>query len=309
MDAFYVAMLTGAVVLFFAGVAIIAANIATAGFGRAGVAKGLNAIDAVYGARRTGDRGGESVAASPPVSNQMAKLGRAATPGKALARLRRWLDYAGNPPYWTVDRVFEVKGLALIMLGLLGVGIGLVAAGGLGAVVGGLVGAACGFVIPDLVVYQLAYQRQEGIRRTLPDILDTLTVSVEAGLGFDAALGQITRYGRGPLAGEFARVLQEMQIGRSRVDALRELGQRSSVVELRAFCAIVVQATELGIPIANVLREQSREMRIRRRQHAEELAQKVPVKILFPLIFCLLPALFIVVLGPGVINILKVFGD
>jgi tight adherence protein C len=92
------------------------------------------------------------------------------------------------------------------------------------------------------------------------------------------------------------------------VDALRALGQRSSVNELRSFCAIVVQATELGVPIANVLREQSKEMRIRRRQRAEELAQRIPVKILFPLIFCLFPALFIVVLGPGIINIISVFG-
>ena len=145
------------------------------------------------------------------------------------------------------------------------------------------------------------------MRRTLPDTLDTLTVSVEAGLGFDAALAQVTRYGRGPLAGEFARVLQEMQIGRSRVDALRALAQRTNVTELKSFCAIVVQATELGVPIANVMREQSREMRIRRRQHAEELAQKIPVKILFPLIFCLFPALFIVVLGPGMIRILDTF--
>jgi tight adherence protein C len=156
-------------------------------------------------------------------------------------------------------------------------------------------------------VYDVSERRQDRIRRTMPDILDVLTVSVEAGLGFDAALAQITRYGRGPLAGEFARVLQEMQIGRARVDALRALASRTSVAELKSFCAIVVQASELGVPIANVLREQAREMRVRRRQRAEELAQKVPVKILFPLIFCLFPALFVVVLGPGVINILHVF--
>ena len=105
-----------------------------------------------------------------------------------------------------------------------------------------------------MIVYQLAYNRQEKIARTLPDILDTLTVSVEAGLGFDAALSQITRYGKGPVAGEFARVIQEMQIGRSRVDALRGLGQRTNINELRSFCSIVFQATELGVPIANVLR-------------------------------------------------------
>jgi tight adherence protein C len=225
----------------------------------------------------------------------------------ALARIRRHLDYAGNPPYWTVDRVFEVKGLGLVVAGLFGAVLGLLASGLVGTIVGGLAGAAAGFFIPDVVVYELCQRRQERIRHTLPDILDTLTVSVEAGLGFDAALGQVTRYGKGPLAGEFARVLQEMQIGRSRVDALRALGGRTNVTELRSFCAIVVQATELGVPIANVLREQAREMRIRRRQRAEELAQKVPVKILFPLIFCLFPAVFIVVLGPGVINMIDLF--
>ncbi len=310
MDTVYMGLTIAAVVAFFVGIAIVVVNLATANFGRAGVSKGLSAIDSVYGARR-------SAAAVPvdpadrytpvQVSNRMTQLGRVATSGTALARLRRWLDYAGNPPYWTVERVFEIKGLGLVALGIVGTPIGLAIGGGLGAVIGGLVGAVVGFVIPDLVIYQLSHNRQEKIRQTMPDILDMLTVSVEAGLGFDAALAQITRYGRGPVAGELARVLQEMQIGRSRVDALRALGQRSNVIELKSFCAIVVQASELGVPIANVMREQSKEMRIRRRQRAEELAQKVPVKILFPLIFCLFPALFIVILGPGMINILKVF--
>lgn len=306
MDAMYLILLGVAALAFFIGVLIMVVNLATAGFGRAGVARGLSAIDSVYGAGRTESADGPR--AMPVLSNnRMTQLGRAATRGQALARLRRWLDYAGNPPYWTVDRVFEIKGLGLIVAGVLGVAVGFAAGGVLGTVIGGVVGAVFGFVIPDAVIYDLYTRRQEKIRRTLPDILDTLTVSVEAGLGFDAALVQITRYGRGPVAGEFARVLQEMQIGRSRVDALRALGQRTNVVELRSFCAIVVQASELGVPIANVLREQAKEMRIRRRQRAEELAQKIPVKILFPLIFCLFPAIFIVILGPGLINILAAF--
>ena len=187
-----------------------------------------------------------------------------------------------------------------------GAAIGLVVDGMVYAMVGGLIGAVIGFFIPDLIVYDLGERRQQVIRRSLPDILDTLTISVEAGLGFDAALAQVTRYGTGPVAGEIARMLQEMQLGLSRVEALRALAQRTTVHELRSFTAVVVQATELGIPIANVLREQSKEMRIRRQQRAEELAQKVPVKILFPLIFCLFPSLFIVILGPGVINIARV---
>lgn len=301
MDVIFLAGVIASVLAFFVGLTIVVVNVTNATFGRAGVSKGLSSIDAIYGANADPDK-----PAAPGVSNRMAQLSRAATPGRALEYLRRRLDFAGNPPYWTVDRLFEIKGLALIVGLLVGLAFGFVVGGALGAAIGLLVGAPLGFFVPDIVLYDVSERRQDRIRRTLPDILDTLTVSVEAGLGFDAALGQITRYGRGPLAGEFARVLQEMQIGVSRMDALRSLGLRTNIVELRSFCAIVVQATELGVPIANVLREQSKEMRIRRRQRAEEAAQKVPVKILFPLIFCLFPALFIVVLGPGVINIANV---
>ncbi len=171
-----------------------------------------------------------------------------------------------------------------------------------------VVGAAAGFFAPDLLVLHLAQERQEDIRRTLPDILDTLVVTVEAGLGFEAALAQVVQNGRGPMVGEFARVLHEMQIGRPRVDALREMAARTNVTELRAFASAVVQATTLGIPMAKVLRQQAAEMRLRRRQRAEELAQKVPVKILFPMILCIFPALFVVVIGPGVIRIVEAFG-
>jgi len=171
-----------------------------------------------------------------------------------------------------------------------------------------VVGAAAGFFAPDVLVLHLAQVRQEDIRRTLPDILDTLVVTVEAGLGFEAALAQAVQNGRGPMVGEFARVLHEMQIGRPRVDSLREMAARTNVTELRAFASAVVQATTLGIPIAKVLRQQAAEMRLRRRQRAEELAQKVPVKILVPMILCIFPALFVVVIGPGVIRIVEAFG-
>jgi len=137
----------------------------------------------------------------------------------------------------------------------------------------------------------------------LPDALDMLTVCVEAGLGFDAALAQVARNTDGPLAAEFARALQEMQIGKSRGQALRALAERTTVPEARAFVSALVQAGDLGIPVARVLREQAKEMRVRRRQRAEAKAQQVPVKITFPLILCIFPALLVVVLGPGIINI------
>ena len=141
----------------------------------------------------------------------------------------------------------------------------------------------------------------------LPDALDLLTISVEAGLGFDAALAQVARNTEGPLADEFFRVLQEMQIGLGRAEAFRALTERTNVPDLRNFVTAMIQADVFGIPVANVLRVQAKEMRIKRLQRAEEKAQKVPVKILFPLIFFILPCLFIIVMGPGAIAMIGSF--
>jgi len=303
------ALLVGGGALLFIGLVTAVLTVAAASFGRTGAADVLSTIDTPYA---PGAAGPQAEAFSDRVVAPMARrikgVGRAVTGTKAVERLRRRLDYAGNPSYWSVERVFELKGLGLMLVLVVGAVVGLLVGGYGGAGIGAVVGAVIGFYVPDVIVYDLGERRQETIRRQLPDILDTLTISVEAGLGFDAAISQVTHYGTGPVAGEFARMLQEMQLGLSRVEALRALSTRTSVNELRAFCAVVVQASELGIPIANVLREQSKEMRIKRRQRAEELAQKVPVKILFPLIFCLFPSLFIVILGPGITNIMKAFG-
>jgi tight adherence protein C len=157
------------------------------------------------------------------------------------------------------------------------------------------------------MIYNNGAKRQEELRVSLPDVLDTLTISVEAGQGFDAALAQVSRNGKGPMVGETARVLQEMRIGKSRTEALRSMAARTTVSELKGFTSAIVQASELGVPVAQVLREQSREMRIRRRQRAEEQAQKVPIKLLFPTLFCLFPALFVVILGPGILRIMAAF--
>ena len=142
------------------------------------------------------------------------------------------------------------------------------------------------------------------MQRALPDALDLLTISVEAGLGFDAALSQVARNTDGPLADEFARVLQEMQIGLGRSDALRALGERTHLPDLRSFTSAMVQADAFGIPVGQVLRVQSDEIRLKRRQRAEEQAQKVPVKIMIPLMLFILPCLFIAVLGPAVISMM-----
>ena len=170
-----------------------------------------------------------------------------------------------------------------------------------------MVASLAGFFAPNMYLYQVGYDRTQKIQRAVPDALDLLTISVESGLGFDAALSQVARNTDGPLAEEFARVLQEMQIGLGRGPALRAMGERTSVPDFKGFVSAMVQADALGIPMSTVLRVQSREIRTKRRQRAEEQAQQVAVKILIPLIFCILPCLFIVVLGPAGIGMLSSF--
>jgi tight adherence protein C len=142
----------------------------------------------------------------------------------------------------------------------------------------------------------------------LPDMIDLLTISVEAGLAFDSALLHARRAMRGPLSEEIGRMLHEMQLGAARVDAMRHLAERSSVEELRSFVLAMVQADIFGVSVANVLRAQSQELRTKRRQRAEEKAMKTPVKLLFPMILCILPALLIIVVAPGAIRIFSAFG-
>jgi len=217
--------------------------------------------------------------------------------------LRHRLELAGSPLRWDVERVLAFKVLGLVAGLALGITVPLLAGAGVAVITGvTVIFTPLGYFAPDIVLYQLAYTRNERIRRDLPDSMDLLTISVEAGLPFDSALSQVARNTKGALADELFRVLQEMQIGLSRIDALRGVAERTNVPELRGFVTAMVQADSFGIPIANVLRVQSREMRVKRSQRAEELAQKVPVKILFPLIFCILPALFIVVMGPAAIS-------
>jgi len=223
------------------------------------------------------------------------------SPSTAGSSLQRRLDRAGNPARWSADKFLATKGLGLLVGAALGALLGLHRPAL--AIVFAVVGAVCLFFLPDVLLYNMGLKRQERILTALPDALDMLTVCVEAGLGFDSALAQVARNTRGPLAEEFARALQEMQIGLSRVQALRAVADRSTVPELRAFVSSLVQASELGVPVARVLREQTGEMRVRRRQRAEEKAQKVPVKIMFPVVTCLFPALLVVIIGPGVISI------
>jgi tight adherence protein C len=220
--------------------------------------------------------------------------------------LSRRLDLAGNPGAWTAERVMGGKGAGL----LIGAVLGLIFGGF--SLKGGLIAvgaAAAGFYLPDVLLMNVGQKRQEELRRGLADALDMLTVCVEAGQGFDAALMQVAKSTTGPISGEFARVLSEIQIGKSRGAAFSSLASRTTVAEAKTFVSALVQADRLGLPIGNVLREQSIQMRLVRRQRAEEKAMKVPVKILFPMLLFIFPALFIVIIGPGAIRIVDTFSS
>jgi len=243
-----------------------------------------------------------------PFQARALKIGRRFVGADAAERYRHKLDVAGNPAGWTVDRVIggkvigAVAGLVIALVFSLMLGSSLPIR--LLVVLGGTV---AGFFAPNLYLYQKAYDRSEKMQRELPDAIDLLTISVESGLGFDAAVQQVARNTEGPLAEELSRVLREMQIGQGRSAALRALADRTNVPDVRTFVSSMVQADAFGIPVAQVLRVQSSEIRVKRRQRAEEKAQQVPVKITIPLIFCILPTLFIAVMGPALINIMENF--
>ena len=244
-----------------------------------------------------------------PTLDRLAGMGRRITPSGYTERILHALNVAGNPPWWTVDRVMSLKVVGVGAGALAGLLLGLVLDKGTASVLvcAGL-GVTAGYFGPNFYLYQKGYDRTEKMQRELPDALDLLSISVEAGLGFDAALSQVARNTEGPLSAEFARVLQEMQIGLGRSNALRAMGERSTLPDLRTFCSAMVQADAFGIPVGQVLRVQSSEIRIKRRQRAEEAAQKIPVKIMVPLVLFILPALFVAILGPAAISMMGQFG-
>ncbi len=168
-------------------------------------------------------------------------------------------------------------------------------------------GAMLGILGPSNALDKKVTTRQETIRRQLPDVLDLLVISVEAGLGFEQALDRVVNNVPGDLSDEFMRVLGESRAGATRADALRSMESRCDIPEIRSFVLAMIQADQFGVSIGRVLRAQADELRIKRRQYAQEKAQKAPVKMMIPMVFCIFPALFVVVLGPAIINITKAF--
>lgn len=240
-----------------------------------------------------------------PMRARALVIGRRFTGADSAERIRRKLDLAGNPAGLTVDRVLSGKvmcaGLGALVLFLFAL---MLHQTFMMTIVFVAAGLALGFFAPNFYLYQISYNRSEELRDSLADAVDLMTISVEAGLGFDAAVQQVARNTDGPLAEEFARMLREMQLGQGRSEALRGLAERTNLDEIRSFVSSMVQADSFGIPIAQVLRVQSSEMRVKRRQRAEHKAQQVPVKITIPLIFCILPCLFVMIMGPAVLQIM-----
>lgn len=242
-----------------------------------------------------------------PARAGLADLARKLTPSDWAARTRHRLDLAGNPPAWDRERILAAKAAAALGLGG-AVGLLMLLQGrtafalALGAGAGVL-----GFFLPELLLKNTAQKRTARMRRELPDAVDLLSISVESGLAFDAALAQVASHAEGPLGAELRRVLQEIQIGKGRSQALRDLASRTEIDEMRTFLGALVQAEALGIPIVDVLRVQAKEMRLKRSQRAEELAMKLPVKIIFPVMLGIMPAILIVILGPAVIRLVQTF--
>jgi tight adherence protein C len=235
----------------------------------------------------------------------MVGIGNRLVGRKSRDKLTQSALYAGETSPDAVEAVVTRKIVFMTVGGLLGLLLGLNSGGIMWLTFPGFMVA--GFLVPNLLLYNRGLKRDEDIALHLPDALDMLNLCVESGLSFQAALGQVASNQTGPVAEEFALVLQEMQYGRSRGQSLSALSGRTRQADVHRFVNAMLQVDKLGVPVATVLREQAKEMRAKRYSRAREQAQKVPVKILMPLMLCFLPALFVIILGPAAYSIAKVF--
>ncbi len=239
-----------------------------------------------------------------PALKRLTRRIRRVTPAGWVESIERDVTLAGLERSWPVEKVLAANvltaagGAALAVWQLSG-GISVI------TLASAALAAGVGALLPSVMLSSRARVRQEALERELPDALDQITMGVEAGLGFEGALLRVAEGGRGPLAEELTRLLKEMHIGVTRSTALRNLTERTDVADLDGFVIAVTQAEQYGLPIAQVLRVQAAELRVKRRQRAEEKAMKLPLKLVFPLGLCIFPALFIVLVGPGAIRIYR----
>jgi tight adherence protein C len=239
-----------------------------------------------------------------PTIQRLSRAGRRQE-GGMVARIDAKLERAGYPGGLRGADWVGVKILALIGFAVLFFLLALFLTGS--PIVGLLfvvVGAAIGYIAPEFWLGRKMRARSMEMILQLPDALDLLTISVEAGLGFDAALAKVVEKMEGPLVDEFRQALAEVRMGRARRDALRDVANRADAQPVSNFIGAIVQAEQLGVPIAKVLQIQSNQLRIERRQRAEEAAAKAPVKMLFPMVGCIFPTIFIVILGPAIVKVM-----
>ena len=242
-----------------------------------------------------------------PATASLARLALRVNPRANLDAIAVRLLAAGMGRSITPTTFMAIKAGAAIGAGVFGFVIGTAAAGplaGFGFAFGLGFG---GFILPGFVVGMRGRKRREELRAQLPDALDLLAVSVEAGLGFDGAVAKLTEHMQGALAEEFSLTLGEMRIGESRHDALKKLAERASAPEVASFCRAIIQADQLGISLGRILKVQAADTRERRQAAAEEKAMKSPIKMLFPTVIFIFPAMFIVILGPAMLNLMKLF--
>ncbi|MGZ6268158.1 MAG: type II secretion system F family protein [Candidatus Limnocylindrales bacterium] len=246
-----------------------------------------------------------------PLLARLSRTGTKFTSAASLDATERRLALAGNPGDL---RTADWSGVKLLVGGVTGAILFLVFSLVIHAPVIGVVfvagvGGLIGFMLPEFWLGRHIKARQKAILRMIPDTLDLLTISVRAGLGFDAALAKVVEKLQGPLTDEFRRALAEVRVGKARREALRDMIPRTNVQPLSNFIGAIIQAEQLGVSISKVLQVQSEQLRIERRQRAEEMAAKAPIKMLFPLVGCIFPSLFVVILGPAIITLVKTFSS
>ena len=242
----------------------------------------------------------------------LTNLGRRFTPVGYVDSVRKKFIYAGNGSADAVDRFLAVRVITVLLTPFAFILMYVWNPIGADGMTQFLAFALLAFALlagPDAILSRRVQERQHELQVSLPDVLDLLTISVEAGLGFEQALDRTISAVPGALSEEFARMLGEVRAGASRSEAMRAMEQRTNVPEVRSFVLAILQADTFGVSIGRVLRAQAEEMRIKRRQLAQERAQKAPVKMLIPMVFCIFPALFVIVIGPAIINIRNAFSS
>jgi len=243
-----------------------------------------------------------------PLAARLAGIGQRLASPRRVDQTEEKLIVAGNPGGMSATDFLGLKVAGAATFGLIAFALIGVAGRNLGmGLLFGAVFTLLGYILPEFWLGRRIRSRRHQILLALPDTLDMLTISIRAGLGFDGALAKVVEKARGPLADEFRRALAEIRVGRARRDALRDMVDRTQVPPLTTFVGAIIQAEQLGVPIARVLQVQSEQLRLERRQRAEELAAKAPIKMLLPLVGCIFPAMFVVILGPALIAFLNAF--